>query len=53
MIILLYCPEFHMIVLKVEQAARMQRTKDEEREARERMLVSDFFFFFWKLHLPP
>jgi hypothetical protein len=35
-----------MIVLKAEQATRMQRRKDEEREAKERMLVS-VFFFFW------
>jgi hypothetical protein len=34
-----------MIVLKAEQATRMQRRKDEEREAKERMLVSVFFFF--------
>jgi hypothetical protein len=46
MIVLLCCYEFHMIVLKAEQAARMQRWKDEEREAKEHMLVSDFFFFF-------
>ena len=40
MIILLCCFEFHMIVLKAEQATRMQRRKDEECEAIERMLVS-------------
>jgi hypothetical protein len=34
-----------MIVLKAEQAAIMQRWKDEECEAKEHMLVSDFFFF--------
>jgi hypothetical protein len=46
-----------MIVLKAEQAARdsryskqdkyaeMRRRKDEEREAKERMLVSDIFFW--------
>jgi hypothetical protein len=56
MIVLLCCSEFHMIVLKAEQAARdsrygkqdryaeMRRRKDEEREAKELMLVSDFFF---------
>ena len=44
MIVLFCCYEFHMIVLKAEQATRMQRWKDEEREAKERMLVSDFFF---------
>jgi hypothetical protein len=47
-----------MIVLKFEQSARdwqskqekyakMQRRKDEECEAKERMLVSDFFFPVW------
>jgi hypothetical protein len=35
-----------MIVLKAEQAARMQRSKDEEREAKESMLVSDIFSLF-------
>ena len=33
-----------MIVLKAEQAARMQKRKDEKREAKERMLVSDIIF---------
>jgi hypothetical protein len=33
-----------MIILKAEQAARMQRRKDEECEAKERMLVSDIIF---------
>ena len=33
-----------MIVLKVERAARMQRWKDEKREANERMLVYDILF---------
>jgi hypothetical protein len=41
MIILLCCSEFYMIVLKAEQAARMKRRKDEERVAKEHMLVSD------------
>jgi hypothetical protein len=45
MIVLFCCSEFHMIVLKAEQAARMQMRKDEKREAMECMLVSDFFFF--------
>ena len=44
-IVLLCCSKFRMIVLKAEQAAIMRRWKDEEREAKERMLVSDFFFF--------
>jgi Ca2+/Na+ antiporter len=35
-----------MIVLKVEQAARMQRSKDEERKAKESMLVSVIFSLF-------
>jgi hypothetical protein len=35
-----------MIVLKAEQVARMQRRKDEEREAKKRMLVSDIIFLF-------
>jgi hypothetical protein len=39
--------EFHMIVLKAEQATRMQGRKDEEREAKERMLVSDIIIFVW------
>jgi hypothetical protein len=55
-IVLLCCSEFRMIVFKAEQAARdsryskqdkyaeMRRRKDEEREAKERMLVSDIFF---------
>jgi hypothetical protein len=57
MIVLLCCFEFYMIVLKADQAARdwkskqdkyaeMQRRKDEECEAKEHILVSDFFFFF-------
>lgn len=57
MIVLLCCSEFHMVVLKAEQAARdsrytkqdryaeMRRRKDEEREAKENMLVSDISFF--------
>jgi hypothetical protein len=45
MIVLLCSSEFYMIVLKAEQTARMQRWKDDEREANERMLVYDFFFF--------
>jgi hypothetical protein len=44
MIVLLCSSEFYMIVLKAEQTARMQRWKDDEREANERMLVYDFFF---------
>jgi hypothetical protein len=44
MIILLCCFEFHMIVLKAKQATIMQMWKDKEREAKERVLVSDFFF---------
>jgi hypothetical protein len=36
-----------MIVLKAEQATRMQRRKDEEREANECMLVSDIYIFVW------
>jgi hypothetical protein len=32
-----------MFVLKAEQAARMQKRKNEEREAKERMLVSDIY----------
>jgi hypothetical protein len=36
-----------MIVLKAEQATRMQRRKDEEREANERMLVSDIYIYIW------
>jgi hypothetical protein len=47
-----------MIVLKFEQSARdwqckqekyakMQRRKDDGCKAKERMLVSDFFFFFF------
>ena len=34
-----------MIVLKVKQAARMQRWKDEKREANEHMLVSDIYIW--------
>jgi hypothetical protein len=47
MIVLLCCSEFYMIVLKAELVARVQRWKDEKREANECMLdlVSDFFFF--------
>jgi hypothetical protein len=41
MIISLCCSKLHMIVLKAEQATRMQRRKDEERVAKEHMLVSD------------
>jgi hypothetical protein len=47
MIVLLSCSEFYMIVLKAELAARVQRWKDEKREAKKCMLVSDFFFFFF------
>jgi hypothetical protein len=36
-----------MIVLKVEQAARMQRRKDEEREAKKCMLVSDIYIYIY------
>jgi hypothetical protein len=36
-----------MIVLKAEQATRMQRRKDEEREANERMLVSDIYIYIY------
>jgi hypothetical protein len=43
MIVSLCCFELHMIVLKAEQAARMQMRKDEEREAKERRLVILFF----------
>jgi hypothetical protein len=46
MIVLLSCSKFYMIVLKAELAARVQRWKDEKREAKKCMLVSDFFFFF-------
>jgi hypothetical protein len=35
-----------MIVLEADQVARMQRRKDEEREAKECMLVNDIIFFF-------
>ena len=34
-----------MIVLNVEQAARMQRWKDEKREANERILVNDIYIY--------
>jgi hypothetical protein len=42
---LTFCYEFHLIVFKVEKAARMQRWKDEEREANECMLVYDIYLF--------
>ena len=56
--LLFCCSEFYIIVLKVEQATRdwqskqdkyaeIQRMKDEESEAKERMLVSDFYFYFY------
>lgn len=59
MIVLLCCSEFHMVVLKAEQAARdsrytkqdryaeMRRRKDEEREAKENMLVSDIYIYIY------
>jgi hypothetical protein len=47
MIVLLCRYEFHIIVLKAEQSTIVQRRKDEECEAKERMLVSYFKFFFF------
>ena len=47
MIVLLCCSELYMIVLKAERATRMRKRKDEEREANEYMLVSDFVFLFF------
>jgi uncharacterized membrane protein len=47
MIVLLCCFEFYMIVLKAELAARVQRWKDEKREAKKCILVSDFFIFYF------
>jgi hypothetical protein len=47
MIILLHYSEFNMIVLEADQVARMQRRKDEEREAKECMLVNDIFLFLF------
>ena len=57
MIFLLCFSKFHIIVLKAKQAARdsryskqdkyveMRRRKDEEHEAKKRMLVSDIYCF--------
>ena len=45
MIVLLCCSKFHMIVLKAKQVAIIQRRKDEEREAKKCMLVSDIYIY--------
>jgi hypothetical protein len=50
MIVLYCCSEFHMVVLKAEQVARMQKRKNEEREAKERMLVSDIYIYCLESH---
>jgi hypothetical protein len=49
MIVLYCCSEFHMVVLKAEQVARMQKRKNEEREAKERMLVSDIYIIWSRM----
>jgi head-tail adaptor len=59
MIVLLCCFKFNTIVLKAEQATRdwqskqdkyatIRRRKDEESEAKERMLVSDIYIVWIK-----
>jgi hypothetical protein len=47
MIVLLYCFEFHMIVLKAEQTTRTRKRKEEDREAKKRRLVSDIYIYYF------
>jgi hypothetical protein len=60
--LLFCCSEFHIIVLKVEQAtrdrqskqdkyAKIKRRKDKESEAKECMLVSDIYIVWIKRSL--
>jgi hypothetical protein len=51
MIVLYCCSEFHMVVFKAEQATRLQRRKEEDREANECRLVSDIYIFWIKRSL--